>query len=91
VLRKTLFVIMSTISLWFTLFVICINICTEIVMHAMHGAHGEGLHAVHGAQGEGWAPGHMHVGRRGKNVFGTHHLMKFSPLSFGNKQGGTFF
>jgi len=27
VLRKTLFVIMSTISLWFTLFVICINIC----------------------------------------------------------------
>ena len=68
-LRKTLFVIMSTISLWFTLFVICINICTEIVMHAMHGAHGEGLHAVHGAQGEGWVPEHMHVKRRGRNIF----------------------
>ena len=75
-LRKTLFVIMSTISLWFTLFVICINICyndldcnNNVALHAMHGAQGEGLHAVHGAQGEGWAPGHMHVGRRGKNVF----------------------
>ena len=49
------------------------------------------LHAVHGAQGEGWAPGHMHVGRRGKNVFWTHHLMRFSLLSFENKQGGIFF
>jgi len=65
VLRKTLFVIMSTISLWFTLFVICINIC----YNDLDCNNNVALHAMHGAQGEGWAPGHMHVGRRGKNVF----------------------
>jgi len=44
-------------------------IINNVALHAVHGAQGESLHAVHGAQGEGWAPGHMHVGRRGKNIF----------------------
>ena len=43
-------------------------IINNVALHAVHGAQGEG-HTVHGAQGEGWAPGHMHVGRMGKNVF----------------------
>ena len=72
-------------------------------MHGVHADHARmhacmqvrtphaALHAVHGAQGEEWAPGHLHVGRMGKNIFGIHYLMRFRPLSFGNKQGGTFF